>query len=247
MAEFIDIRVPDTIDPASALVAEVLVSRGGWVQSGKEVVTLTAGENTINVVSPRTGVVMKVLAAQGDPVSRKAALIQLKGVNNERPDFSNAWRVFSQVASFNVNNIGKIFGSKVKQNIEIPKVEDGKWTNACTIRMSYMLNRTGFPIQTGKYGVVSARDGKWYMYRVSDMLLHLQDVFGSPDIEVNRAPVPDDFKGMRGILVVTGTGRGEARGHVTLWDGLTCPDICHFAGDDNGPFSPRKAAMWILP
>ena len=44
MGEFIDIKVPDTIEPASALVTEVLVSRGGWVRSGDEVMTLEAGE-----------------------------------------------------------------------------------------------------------------------------------------------------------------------------------------------------------
>ncbi|MCL2589763.1 MAG: T6SS effector amidase Tae4 family protein [Betaproteobacteria bacterium] len=245
MVEFIDIKVPDTIEPASALVAEVLVSRGGWVQSGDEVMILSSEGKKINVISPHTGVVMKVLAAQGDSVSRKAALIHLKSVNSERPHFLKAWKYFSQV-NLSVPTIGKIFGAKVKQNIEISNKEDGKWTNACVIRMSYVLNRTGFPIQSDKYGVVSARDGKWYMYRVSDMLLHLQDAFGSPDIEVNRPPTPNDFKDMKGILVFTGEGRGDARGHITLWDGLTCADICYFA-DNDGSFTPRKAALWILP
>ncbi|MCL1824796.1 MAG: T6SS effector amidase Tae4 family protein [Betaproteobacteria bacterium] len=242
---FIDINVPDTIEPASAFVSEILVNRGEWVKPGDEVMTLTVGEKKINVASPHTGVIMKVLVAQGDSVSRKTALIHLKDVNNQRPTFFNAWRVFSQV-NVNVSLIGKIFGSKVKQNIEIPKKEDGKWTNACTIRMSYVLNRTGFPIQPDKYGTVTARDGMWYIYRVSDMLLHLKDTFGAPDIEVNRVPVQDDFKEMKGILVVTGDGP-NAKGHITLWNGLTCADICHFAGDDNGAFSPRKAALWLLP
>ncbi|MCL2876077.1 MAG: T6SS effector amidase Tae4 family protein [Betaproteobacteria bacterium] len=247
MAEFIDIKVPDVIEPGNALVTEVFVSRGKWVQSGDDVMTLESGEKKIYVVSPRTGVIMKVLAARGDSVPQKATLAHLKGVDNQRPNFHNAWRVFSQVAKFSVANIGKIFGSKVKQNIEIPKKEDGKWTNACAIRMSYMLNRTGFPIQRGKYEAVSARDGRWYMYRIDDMMLHLQDVFGTPDIVVNGSPVSDDFKDMKGILVITGDGRGDARGHVTLWDGLMCPDICHFANDKNETFSPRKAALWVLP
>jgi len=246
MVDFIDIKVPDTIEPASALVEEVFVDRGVWVQSGEELMTLIAGEKKINVVSPRTGVIMKVLAARGDSVSREAALIQLKGVNSERPSFYNAWRYFSQV-KLNVSTVGKIFGGKVKQNIEISKKEDGKWTNACTIRMSYTLNRTGFPIQQGKYGAVSARDGMWYMYRVEDMLLYLRDVFGAPEIEINRAHVPDDFKGMKGILVVTGNGGRDSRGHITLWDGLKCADICYFPGEGSGNFSPRKAALWVLP
>ena len=246
MPQFIDITAPELIAPASAMVEEILVGRGGWVQSGEEVVTLTSEEKTINVTSPHTGVVMKVLVKRGDSVSREDVLIHLKGVNSQRPDFLNAWKYFSQV-NLSVPIIGKVFGAKVKQNIEIQKKEDGKWTNACPLRMSYVLNRTGFPIQADKYGAVSASDGKWYMYRVSDMLLYLQDVFGAPDIEVDRVPTPDDFKEMKGILVVTGVGRGDARGHITLWDGLKCPDICHLAGDDNGLFSPRKAALWILP
>jgi len=246
MAEFIDIKVPDTFEPASALVTEIFVSRGEWVQLGDEVMTLAAGEKKISVVSPRTGIVMKVLAARGDSVSQEAALIHLKGIDSQRPNFHDAWRAFSQV-NMSVANVGKVFGGKVKENIEIPKTEDGKWRNACPIRMSYVLNRTGFPIQPGKYEAVSARDGKWYMYRVSDMQLYLQDVFGKPEIEVNRPPVADDFREMKGILVVTGDGRGDARGHITLWNGLKCPDICHLVGDNNGTFSPRRAALWILP
>jgi len=249
MIEFIDIKVPDTIEPPTALVTEVFVNRGNWIQSGEELMTLTAGEKKISVVSPHTGVIIKVLAARGDSVPQKAALAQIKNVNNQRPDFQNAWRLFSQV-NVSVPLIGKIFGAKVKQNIEISSKDDGKWTNACTIRMSYVLNRSGFPIQRGKYETVSARDGKWYMYRTDDMMLHLQDIFGAPDIVVNHVPVSNDFKNMRGILLVTGDGRGDARGHITLWNGAMCSDTCHFADDkkaSDSTFSPRKAVLWVLP
>jgi len=244
--KLIDITVPDTIESTSASVAKVLVMRGGWVRPGDEVMTLTVDGKSVNVVSPCTGVVTKVLVAQGKPVSRKAALIRLKTVDHKRPEFFNAWKRFSQV-NVSVPLIGKIFGAKVKQNIEIPKKENGKWTNACVIRMSYVLNRTGFHIQPDKYGAVTARDGKWYMYRVNEMVLHLRDIFGPPDIEVDHVPTSNDFKNMRGILVVMRDGQGDARGHITLWNGSACADICYFAGDDDETFKARNAALWVLP
>lgn len=246
-ARFIDIKVPNTADAASATVTEVLAYRGAWVQAGAVVAILAVGEKEVYVTSPNTGVIMKVLVKQGDSVLRGAALIQLKRVDIQRPDFQLSWKIFSLV-NVSVNTVGKRIGGKVKQNIDIPEKEKGKWTNACTIRMSLILNNTGFPIKPGKYSTVSGKMGGVYIHRVDEMISYLRDIFGEPDIVVNHIPRPNDFSSMKGILIVTGRGGGDANGHVTLWDGSTCADTCHLAGDEkNITFTPLKAALWVLP
>jgi hypothetical protein len=114
--------------------------------------------------------------------------------------------------------------------------------------MSFVLNNTDFPIMPGKYATVSGRKGELYIYRLNEMTSYLRDIFGDPDIVINRAPSRDDFSLMKGILAVTGKGRNGASGHVTLWNGTTCADACYLTGDEaNDGFTPHKAELWILP
>ncbi len=113
--------------------------------------------------------------------------------------------------------------------------------------MSYVLNMTGFPIRKSpQYAMVSGADHHQYIYRVADMMSYLERTFGKPD-KVVKSPKPSDFVKMKGIIVVKGRGWDNARGHVTLWDGLRCSDSCHLMNDpDNGPFIPETAAIWLL-
>ena len=113
--------------------------------------------------------------------------------------------------------------------------------------MSYVLNKTGFPIhKSSRYSTVSGGDGMQYIYRVNDMMRYMEEKFGKPD-KVVQSPTTSDFNGMKGIIVVKGHGWSNARGHVTLWNGSTCSDVCHLMSDpDNGPFSPDTAAIWVL-
>jgi hypothetical protein len=91
-----------------------------------------------------------------------------------RPFFGTAWAKFSEV-NVPVADVGKKIGGKVEQNIK-----SGVFQNACPIRMSYVLNYTGVPIPRSSYAVVSGADGKWYMYRVNDMMsfLETRDLLG---------------------------------------------------------------------
>lgn len=140
--------------------------------------------------------------------------------------------------------VGKKIGGNVQKNIELPT---GGFANACPIRISYVLNVTGFPIQkSARYAMVSGADSRQYIYRVGDMMSYLEHTFGKPDKTVG-APSPSDFTKTQGILVVKGHGWGNAKGHVTLWDGNACSDSCHLMHDpDNGPFIPETASIWIL-
>jgi hypothetical protein len=164
-----------------------------------------------------------------------------------RPTFDNAWHVFMQV-NVPVRIVGDIIGGKVKHNIDMPEKEGG-FANACPIRMSYVLNKTGFTIHRAPdYATVSGGDGQWYIFRVQDMKSYLRGAFGALDKAVRCVPQPSDFSGMQGILVVQGKGWGNAGGHVTLWDGARCSDSCHLANDpDNGAFIPGEASLWMLP
>lgn len=159
-----------------------------------------------------------------------------------RPTFTKAWTAFAEV-QLSVSEVGKKIGGKVKVNIDA-----GIFANACPIRMSYVLNKTGFPIaRNPKYASVSGADGRQYLYRVPDMMRYLNDKFGAPDKTV-KSPLPTHFVGMNGIVVIKGHGWSDAVGHVTLWNGSVCSDTCHMLEDpENGTFVPETGSIWKLP
>jgi hypothetical protein len=161
-----------------------------------------------------------------------------------RPSFKGAWAAFSEV-NVPVASVGKKIGGFVQKNIELQG--PGRFENACPIRMSYVLNRTGYPIAAGRsFKAVSGADQKQYLYKIEDMMNYLEYRFGKPDKMV-KAPKPSDFAGMKGIIVVKGHGWKNAKGHVTLWNGTDCSDTCHLTNDpDNGPFIPETASIWVL-
>jgi hypothetical protein len=158
-----------------------------------------------------------------------------------RPSFIAAWGAFTEV-NISVALVGKKIGGNVEKNVAAHIFQ-----NACPLRMSYVLNESGFPIAKGVgYEVVSGADKRLYLFRVNDMMDYLTRVFGKPDKTV-KLPKPEDFSAMKGIIVVKGHGWSNARGHVTLWDGARCSDTCHLTSDpDNGPFIPETAALWAL-
>lgn len=162
-----------------------------------------------------------------------------------RPSFSAAWGAFQQVRK-PVKEVGKVIGGHVQINTEMGR--NGGFMNACPIRMSHVLNVTGFPIRAGHgFKISTGADGKNYLIRINDMVQYLRITFGKPDKVVNHVPTTEDFKGLQGIVLIEGHGWDNASGHVTLWDGAQCADTCHFSGDpENGTFTPVKASIWLL-
>ncbi|GGD56421.1 type VI secretion system amidase effector protein Tae4 [Caballeronia grimmiae] len=158
-----------------------------------------------------------------------------------RPPFASAWLAFLDVR-VSVAGVGKLIGGRVNDNVKA-----GIFQNACPIRMSYVLNRTGFPVRKdAAYASVSGADGAQYLFRVNDMMAYLERQFGKPEKTV-KSPREDDFRGEKGILVVRGHGWDNAQGHVTLWDGNACSDSCHLLHNpDNGTFIPETALLWKL-
>ncbi len=157
----------------------------------------------------------------------------------KKPSFKTMWSNFIAIyGSGNVINVGKKIGGKVKVNIDLGAKDPRLgFTNACAIRMSYALNYSGAVVTRGVWKTVSGSMGKWYIYRVKDLLKYLNHKFGAPD-KVVANPKPADFKGYQGILVFNVSWR-DATGHVTLWDGKSCSDNCYF------PVA-SEASLWSL-
>ncbi len=65
-------------------------------------------------------------------------------MNNNRPIFSAAWAASTKIynAQYSAQNVAEIIGGRVAMNI----APNGKWENTCAVRMSYILNKSGFPI-----------------------------------------------------------------------------------------------------
>ena len=62
--------------------------------------------------------------------------------------------------------VGKKIGWNVEKNIAAHIFQ-----NACPLRMSYVLNKSGFPIAKGAgYEVVSGADKRLYLFRGNDVM-----------------------------------------------------------------------------
>lgn len=169
-----------------------------------------------------------------------------------RPKFDKAWAHFAEVYKHGSSDadalalVAKKIGGKVKANIDA-----GIFTNACPIRMSYVLNYGGVPVPKPTPGGAAASSGddrKWYMFRVLDMIHFLENIFGNADVIKKNKPVRKDFAHGKGIIAITGHGWSDAVGHVTLWDGFQFSDKNHLGdSSDNGTFVPEVARLWKLP
>lgn len=120
------------------------------------------------------------------------------------------------------------------------KVEANNFANSCAIRVSRSLNYSGLSIKYIPPNLtVSGSDGKWYIYRVKELIKYLKSNFGEPDISVVNKPYQEKLKGKKGIIIFEVDAWDDASGHATLWDGLTCSDKCYF------PLS-KKVMLWEL-
>lgn len=151
-----------------------------------------------------------------------------------RPHFFTALSNFRNVyGDGSLQHVANFIGGKVKTNIDA-----GFFENACAIRMSYVLNKSGVSIPSLPKETVSGSDSSQYIYRVKELIQFLRFKMGKPDKLIHN-PKASDFSGAKGLLVFEVTGWTDAAGHATLWDGSRCSDHCYF---------PRaaKAHFWSL-
>ncbi|WP_183248057.1 dihydrolipoyllysine-residue acetyltransferase [Bradyrhizobium sp. cir1] len=86
MSGVIDIRVPDIGDFKDVPVIEVFVKPGDKVKAEDPLVALESDKATMEVPSPRDGLVKSVLVKVGDKVSEGAVIVQFEGAGAEQAE-----------------------------------------------------------------------------------------------------------------------------------------------------------------
>ncbi|HEJ8099123.1 TPA: type VI secretion system amidase effector protein Tae4 [Serratia marcescens] len=166
-------------------------------------------------------------------------------MNNNRPIFSAAWAASTKIynAQYSAQNVAKIIGGRVTMNI----APNGKWENTCAVRMSYILNKSGFPIPYVKDQTVSGADRQWYFFRVKDLIAYLTKIWGKPDLRVKFPPPGGgELAGKKGIILFEIAGWSDAGGHATLWNGNgDCYDHCYF-NEPEARYTTNYANFWVL-
>ena len=147
---------------------------------------------------------------------------------SKRPEFSKMKVAYPKGSA---EEVFKLIGGKILAN---------NFANSCAIRVSRSLNYSGHSIKYIPPNLtVSGSDGKWYIYRVKELIKYLKANYGEPDTTVVNKPHQVKFKGKNGIIIFEVDAWDDASGHATLWDGSTCSDKCYF------PLS-KKVMLWEL-
>lgn len=166
-------------------------------------------------------------------------------MNNLRPTFSAAWNAAAKIYNPKkpTEHVAKIIGGRVAANI----YPNGRWENTCAVRISYILNKTGFPVPFIKDKTVSGADRQWYFYRVKDLIAYLTRTWGSADLSVAFPPPNSgELTGKKGIVLFDISGWNDANGHATLWNGNgSCYDYCYF-NEPGARYTTNYAKFWML-
>src|SRR5438105_1946704 len=86
MSGLIDIKVPDIGDFKSVPVIEVFVKPGDKVKAEDPLISLESDKATMEVPSPRDGLVKSVVVKIGDKVSEGALIVQFEGAGDAQAD-----------------------------------------------------------------------------------------------------------------------------------------------------------------
>jgi hypothetical protein len=133
------------------------------------------------------------------------------------PPFSVLWANYP--TDIDPELVKKAIGGKV----DLPWIK-----NTCAIRMSRALNKGGYLLPKSYPGlnVISGADGHWYAFRVSELKLYLEKVFGKPKLDYKNTrksgTAPALFQSKKGIIVFEVDQWSDATGHITLWNGNQC-------------------------
>ena len=117
--------------------------------------------------------------------------------------------------------------------------DKGQWRNACTVRLSHMLNNAGHKIPYRKGKTVSGGNGDQYFFRLDDAQAYLEKTFGEPDFDI--ADASGRFIEMPtepGLLLIKYPGSGFT-GHATIWNGAGTVDGVDVVGS--------RILYWKLP
>lgn len=129
-------------------------------------------------------------------------------------------------------------GGAVELNGCLPDNQGG-WRNACTVRLSHMLNNAGHKIPYIKEQTVSGRDGAQYFFRLNDAQTYLEKTLGEPDLDIGDASGRwIDIPNEPGLLIMKYPGSGFT-GHATIWNGAGTVDGTNVVG--------FRVLFWKLP
>ena len=129
-------------------------------------------------------------------------------------------------------------GGAVEINGCLPD-DKGGWRNACTVRLSHMLNNAGHNIPHIKGQTVSGADGSQYFFRLDDAQAYLENTFGAPDLDVDDASGRwIDIPNEPGLLIMKYPGP-DFTGHATVWNGAGTVDDVAVVG--------FRILYWKLP
>ncbi|PHR92301.1 MAG: hypothetical protein COA69_07930 [Robiginitomaculum sp.] len=129
-------------------------------------------------------------------------------------------------------------GGLVEVNGNLP-FDQGQWTNACTVRLSHMLNKAGHKIPRQGNKTVSGGNKDQYYYRVADLEAYIVETFGEPDVAITDGTGNSfDLPNTPG-LVLMDFPNASYTGHVTIWNGAGTVDGANIGG--------YRILFWHLP
>lgn len=172
----------------------------------------------------------------GEPKPLVCGYEQLaKGKLTERPNAQVMWEHYLYDRP---EGIWSEIGGYVEINGNLP-FDQGRWTNACTVRLSHMLNKAGHKIPRESKKTVSGGNKDQYYYRVLDLEDYLIKTYGEPDLALtdgtaNSFDLPD-----RAGIVMMDFPAASYTGHVTIWNGAGTVDGAEIGG--------YRVLFWDLP
>jgi hypothetical protein len=129
-------------------------------------------------------------------------------------------------------------GGMVEKNGTLP-FGKGRWTNACTVRFSHMLNKAGHKVKRIRGQTVSGRTGDQYFYRFADLEAYLKETFGAPDLEITDGTANSFDLPITPGIVLLDLPNSDYTGHATIWNGAGTVDGAHIGG--------YRVLFWNLP
>lgn len=161
--------------------------------------------------------------------------ILAEGKLSDRPNMQVMWEnyLYDRPAG-----IWSEIGGLVEVNGNLP-LDQGQWTNACTVRLSHMLNKAGHKIPRARAQTVSGGNKDQYFYRVVDLENYLVATFGEPDVAIldgngNQFDLP-----ITPGIVLMDFPNSSFTGHVTIWNGAGTVDGANIGG--------YRVLFWDLP
>jgi len=135
--------------------------------------------------------------------------------------------------------------------------EPAKYANACALRVSIALNKSGITIPSKLNRTYKGKDGKYYFLSAAKLYKFCLDTFGKPTVIIKPTSTNGNvdyinyLKGKKGIYIMRAANPSEfdAEGHATLFDGNDA--IRHSNGSDAKHFDAGggiwRIYLWELP